>query len=485
MATNAHSPVSDLSPSGRRTKGQEWPSTRIRPSSLQASRGTESPMDFEMASDLAPDERSPWLLAVAMLTTPTKKKQLNQSPFQSPLPPSHSALSTVHPTTFSKPATRGGLGAASYIQPISAPFLPSQFGSTSFGQTRAGDLFSSTGISSTKDIFQFGMSSPTQKQQQQQQQQQHYQSHLHRKQSPIKKQPISSISQSLIKTAKPHDGALPPHRIKTFEIPANGFSPKKCDPMILDNRDIKPRGRKRKKTGEPLLSNENSVDNHSEYNSKSISPVRGPSYHYMHLPYLITGYIQVAFTFFIVCIVAYILVQLIASVRHDLQMKADEFSQEMTQQIAMCTKSYYENRCMPGQRVPAVYKVCNEWEACMSRDPRDVGRLKVGAETLAEILNKLVDPLSYKTMIFGALTLFGTLLFTSSAFSFVRRRSADPSATEIHHHHHPIQHQYTPPGHKTNAYSMALATNDSTNYLGMDQLRLRSGSTSRRHDRII
>ncbi|KAJ1330089.1 hypothetical protein BSLG_009761 [Batrachochytrium salamandrivorans] len=339
MATNAHSPVSDLSPSGRRTKGQEWPSTRIRPSSLQASRGTESPMDFEMASDLAPDERSPWLLAVAMLTTPTKKKQLNQSPFQSPLPPSHSALSTS----------------------------------------------------------------------------------------------------------------------------------KKCDPMILDNRDIKPRGRKRK-DGRTPLSNENSVDNHSEYNSKSISPVRGPSYHYMHLPYLITGYIQVAFTFFIVCIVAYILVQLIASVRHDLQMKADEFSQEMTQQIAMCTKSYYENRCMPGQRVPAVYKVCNEWEACMSRDPRDVGRLKVGAETLAEILNKLVDPLSYKTMF---------------RLQFCKTPLCRPSATEIHHHHHPIQHQYTPPGHKTNAYSMALATNDSTNYLGMDQLRLRSGSTSRRHDRII
>ena len=35
----------------------------------------------------------------------------------------------------------------------------------------------------------------------------------------------------------------------------------------------------------------------------------------------------------------------------------------------------------------------------MSRDPKEVGRLKVGAETIAEILNKLVEPLSYKTMV--------------------------------------------------------------------------------------
>ena len=50
-------------------------------------------------------------------------------------------------------------------------------------------------------------------------------------------------------------------------------------------------------------------------------------------------------------------------------------------------------------RIPAMEALCQEWEICMLRDPKEVGRLQVGAETLAEILNKLVDPLSYKTMV--------------------------------------------------------------------------------------
>ncbi|KAL2913867.1 hypothetical protein HK105_206601 [Polyrhizophydium stewartii] len=158
---------------------------------------------------------------------------------------------------------------------------------------------------------------------------------------------------------------------------------------------------------------------------------------HLHLPYLITGYIQVFFTAFIVAIVSYIVIQFIASVRHDLKMKADEFSQEISNQIAECTKSYFENRCTPGQRVPAVEKLCVEWETCMSRDPKEIGRLKVGAETLAEILNKLIDPLSYKTMIFGSLTLFGTLMLTSSALGFLRRRGAHSEPAAVHHHHHP------------------------------------------------
>ncbi|KAI8909238.1 Di-sulfide bridge nucleocytoplasmic transport domain-containing protein [Entophlyctis helioformis] len=165
--------------------------------------------------------------------------------------------------------------------------------------------------------------------------------------------------------------------------------------------------------------------------------------------------------------------KVLASSRHsdngyssdDLALKMMLAIPKITHQVAECTKAYYTNRCMPGERVPAVEAFCKEWEICMGRDPKKWG---VGAETLAEILNKLVEPLSYKTMIFGTLTLFGTLMLTSSALSFLRARPS-PSAhgtlvagtntsglalgmdssmgthlgtppfvpATIHHHHHP------------------------------------------------
>jgi len=35
----------------------------------------------------------------------------------------------------------------------------------------------------------------------------------------------------------------------------------------------------------------------------------------------------------------------------------------------------------------------------MSRDPREVARARVSAETFAEILNSFVEPISYKAMV--------------------------------------------------------------------------------------
>jgi hypothetical protein len=65
---------------------------------------------------------------------------------------------------------------------------------------------------------------------------------------------------------------------------------------------------------------------------------------------------------------------------------------EIMQEIAMCSKSYLDNKCSPiEQRLPAMHTVCSAWEtyvvpfsclsvfdcllsSCMARDPRAVGR---------------------------------------------------------------------------------------------------------------
>jgi Di-sulfide bridge nucleocytoplasmic transport domain len=42
---------------------------------------------------------------------------------------------------------------------------------------------------------------------------------------------------------------------------------------------------------------------------------------------------------------------------------------------------------------------CASWETCMNRDPTVVGRAKVGAEMIAEVVNSFVEPISWKTLV--------------------------------------------------------------------------------------
>ena len=42
---------------------------------------------------------------------------------------------------------------------------------------------------------------------------------------------------------------------------------------------------------------------------------------------------------------------------------------------------------------------CGVWETCMNRDPTKVGRAKVGAELIAEVVNGFVEPISWKTLV--------------------------------------------------------------------------------------
>ncbi|KAJ1926847.1 hypothetical protein IWQ60_003433 [Tieghemiomyces parasiticus] len=164
------------------------------------------------------------------------------------------------------------------------------------------------------------------------------------------------------------------------------------------------------------------------------------------IPYILSGYIQMLFNLFIVAVVLYIVTQFIMTIQRDVDLKVDEYSDEILQEMALCTKSYLENRCSPDTRVPAMQKACAVWETCMNRDPKVVGRAKVSAETFAEIINSFIEPISYKTMAFFAMLLFGTLFISNFAFHFFRSRSATASAavaqapppppTPVYHHPH-------------------------------------------------
>ncbi|CAG8490454.1 6379_t:CDS:2 [Funneliformis caledonium] len=64
---------------------------------------------------------------------------------------------------------------------------------------------------------------------------------------------------------------------------------------------------------------------------------------------------------FIVALLYYIL-QFSWTIQQAIQIKMDEYSQEIQRIITECSKSYLENRCTPGDRVPALEGPCTQWE---------------------------------------------------------------------------------------------------------------------------
>lgn len=69
----------------------------------------------------------------------------------------------------------------------------------------------------------------------------------------------------------------------------------------------------------------------------------------------------------------------------------------------MCASQYRNNLCSSNP-IPAMTHQCASWETCMNRDPTIVGRAKVGAEMIAEVVNGFVEPISWKTLVSGCLT---------------------------------------------------------------------------------
>lgn len=68
------------------------------------------------------------------------------------------------------------------------------------------------------------------------------------------------------------------------------------------------------------------------------------------------------------------------------------------QEISMCSMQYRMNLCEMSP-IPAMMQQCASWETCMNRDPSIVGRAKVGAELIAEVINGFVDQISWRTLV--------------------------------------------------------------------------------------
>lgn len=138
-------------------------------------------------------------------------------------------------------------------------------------------------------------------------------------------------------------------------------------------------------------------------------------------PQVLLGYLQFFFNLSLVLVFLYLLVQFILTVQRDVEHRISEYSMDIVQEIGMCAAQYRNNLC-DNNPVPAMIQQCASWKTCMDRDPTMVGRARVGAELIADVINGFVEPISWKTLVFTLTSLTFLTVFVNSLFSLYRSR---------------------------------------------------------------
>lgn len=118
-----------------------------------------------------------------------------------------------------------------------------------------------------------------------------------------------------------------------------------------------------------------------------------------NVPSVLSWWAQLVVNLSLFSLFVYVLFAFVSAIRTEIEQAADEVSAGILAEMAACAKSYVDNRCGGGDRLPALESVCENWERCMNRDPAKVGRAKVTAETIAIIINSFIDPISWKAIV--------------------------------------------------------------------------------------
>ncbi|OJD12903.1 hypothetical protein AJ78_06567 [Emergomyces pasteurianus Ep9510] len=235
--------------------------------------------------------------------------------------------------------------------------------------------------------------------------------------------------------------------------PGRGEIPKSKYSNVLVTRVHKKRrrdreiDRKRQKTNGD---SDNDEHNYSGGTPRSQTPPHNPHGHeipffsrfftflesHPHIPRILSYYAQFIFNLVLTFLTLYIIVVFLLAIRADVDRESEKVSAGILADMAVCAKNYMENRCSgeDGWRLPALEAVCENWERCMNRDPAKVGRAKVSAQTLAEIFNGFIEPISFKTMFFFIASITSCFAVSNITFSFFRNKSNNPPP--------PLSHPY-------------------------------------------
>lgn len=142
-----------------------------------------------------------------------------------------------------------------------------------------------------------------------------------------------------------------------------------------------------------------------------------------NIPYLLSTSLQLLFNVSLALIALYVTSSTIIAFWRDVDRQIETYSNELLVDISQCTRLYLENDCRPDIRPPALHEECTRLEKCMDMDTGSIRRMKVAAETLAEIIDSFVSTFSYKTIMVFGLAFIGACYTANVMFGFARAKA--------------------------------------------------------------
>ncbi|KKK14718.1 hypothetical protein P175DRAFT_0461069 [Aspergillus ochraceoroseus IBT 24754] len=151
-----------------------------------------------------------------------------------------------------------------------------------------------------------------------------------------------------------------------------------------------------------------------------------------NVPSILSWWAQLVVNLSLFSLAVYVVFGFVSAIRAEFDQAAEEVSDSILAEMATCAKSYVDNKCGGGGRLPALETVCENWERCMNRDPAKVGRAKVSAHTMAVIINSFIDPISWKAIMFFLATISTVTVVSNWSFRSFRSRYTQ------HEYSHPV-----------------------------------------------
>ncbi|KAF9583007.1 hypothetical protein BGW38_010434 [Lunasporangiospora selenospora] len=167
------------------------------------------------------------------------------------------------------------------------------------------------------------------------------------------------------------------------------------------------------------------------------------------LPYIVSGYVQVALNATFICMILYIIFNFATTIQSDVNHRVESYRRQEMERIQQCRVDYNTNLCV--RDLPALRDFCMKIKSCMEEPEPWIARTSVAAETFANIVNAFVNTMSYKALSFFVVLIFGAWLLLNYALYSYRSNHV------IYH-----QHSVAPPtrtGSKDSAGPPSIGSN--------------------------
>ncbi|CAO3567590.1 unnamed protein product [Mortierella alpina] len=139
------------------------------------------------------------------------------------------------------------------------------------------------------------------------------------------------------------------------------------------------------------------------------------------LPFILSGYVQVAMNAVFAMVMVYIAASFIIGIQSEVSMNANVVLKEERKRLEVCEQRWKSFDC-DNLVNPVGDKLawCAEAQKCLESIPNIPGRASVAAKTFGLIVDSFVHAISFKTMAFVIVVLFGGLYVSNNTLSSYR-----------------------------------------------------------------